>query len=93
MYVVTTRFVLAPEHYMAFRTRAVALAAAALTGDPPAKVFDVCLDPEDDLVAFLYRVFETPEAYLSHRETTEAAFEADAAGWITERTDRAYRRL
>jgi len=83
MFVVTVTFVIKPEHVDDFAEAMVANARASLKIEPACRQFDVCRDPNDPAVTFLYELYENEAAFQDHlAEPHFKSFDAEVAPWI-----------
>ena len=64
-------------------------ARASLATEPGCRQFDVCRDPADPALFFLYEVYDDEAAFQAHLRTAHfAAMERASAGWVASKTVR-----
>ncbi len=69
-------------------------ARASREGEPGCRQFDVCRDPADPQVFFLYELYDDEAAVQAHlRAAHFAAFSARTADWVEHKTVRRYERV
>ena len=94
MYIVTVEFVAKPERAEAFRAAIVENASASRRHEPGCRQFDVCSDPSDRSVVFLYEVYDDRAAFDAHRATAHfLAFDDSVRDWVDRKTVRTYERI
>lgn len=83
MFVVTVTFVLKSEHVEQFRPAMIENARASLETEPGCRRFDVCRDPNDPCITFLYEIYDDADAFEAHKATRHfQAFDALVAPWL-----------
>ena len=94
MYIVTVEFVAKPERAEAFRAAIVDNASASRRNEPGCRQFDVCSDPGDRAVVFLYEVYDDRAAFDAHRASAHfLAFDDRVRDWVDRKTVRTYERI
>lgn len=66
MYVVTVEFEIASERIDAFRIAMRKQAAMSLQNEEACRQFDVCLDPDQSRLIFLYELYDDRSAFEKH---------------------------
>lgn len=69
MRVLAVTFHLAADHIDAFRTRIQQQASDSLANEADCLQFDVCFDPDDSSICFLYEKYADDAAIEAHRST------------------------
>jgi (4S)-4-hydroxy-5-phosphonooxypentane-2,3-dione isomerase len=93
MYIVTVEFVAKPERTEAFRA-AIVDNAGTSRHEPGCRQFDVCCDPGDRTVVFLYEVYDDRAAFDAHCASAHfLAFDDRVRDWIDRKTVRTYERI
>jgi (4S)-4-hydroxy-5-phosphonooxypentane-2,3-dione isomerase len=93
VFVVTVEFEISPNNVDAFALEMHANAAQSLRDEPGCKQFDVCVDPVNANVFFLYEIYTSREAFDEHlRSTHFLAFNAKVTPWVTSKQVRTYHR-
>jgi quinol monooxygenase YgiN len=93
MYVVTVLFSVQPENVDAFREAMEAQARASLENEEGCIQFDVCTDPDDANVCFLYEIYTDKQAFDAHLASAHfKAFDAKVTPWLVSKSVRAYSR-
>ena len=94
MFVVTVEFVVQQDRVAAFREAMVENARASRTREPGCRQFDVCIDPSDPGVVFLYEVYDDQAAFDAHVASAHfVAFDGRVRDWVARKTVRSYERL
>ena len=94
MYIVTVEFVAKRERAEAFRAAIVENAGASRRNEPGCRQFDVCSEPSDRSVVFLYEVYDDRAAFDTHRLTAHyLAFDDCVRDWVDRKTVRTYERI
>jgi len=94
MYIVTVEFVAKPEHAEAFRAAMTENARASREREPGCRQFDVCSDPSDRTVVFLYEVYDDRAAFDAHLSSAHfRTFDDRVSDWIARKTVRIYERI
>ena len=94
MYVITVEFAVHQDRIAAFREAMVDNARASRTHEPGCRQFDVCADPADAAVVFLYEVYDDKAAFDAHLASAHfAAFDARVRDWVVRKTVRSYARV
>jgi quinol monooxygenase YgiN len=94
MQALVVEFRIKPAHVEAF---AVAIAANARTSretEPGCRQFDVCRDPADPSLFFLYELYDDEAAVQAHlRSAHFLQMSATSAAWVDDKTVRRYTRV
>ena len=84
MFVVTVTFVIKPEHIGDFAPAMLENARASAETEPGCRRFDVCRDPRDPAVTFLYEIYDDADAFEAHKATDHfKSFDALVAPWVS----------
>ena len=90
-FVVTVQFTIDPAHRDEFMREMVANARASREREPGCSVFDVCVDPAQPALVFLYEVYADAAAFEQHkREAHFLKFDRKVSAWIQHRLIRTY---
>ncbi|WP_459557395.1 putative quinol monooxygenase [Lacunimicrobium album] len=84
MIAVVVKFVVKSQYIDDFRAAIKIHASNTLTNEPGCKQFDVCRDPQNDQIIFLYEVYESPEALAVHQKAPYLAKFGQIAGEMIE---------
>lgn len=91
MFVVTVVFVIKPEHVDDFAPAMLKNARASLDLEPGCRRFDVCRDPENPTVTFLYELYDDKAAFQEHLSRPHfKAFDANVAPWVASKQVKTY---
>ncbi|PIW26294.1 MAG: antibiotic biosynthesis monooxygenase [Rhodospirillales bacterium CG15_BIG_FIL_POST_REV_8_21_14_020_66_15] len=83
MFVVTVTFVIKPQHIAEFQAAMIENARTSVEIEPSCRRFDVCRDPKNPSVTFLYEIYDDAEAFEAHKATSHfKSFDALGASWI-----------
>jgi quinol monooxygenase YgiN len=83
MLAVVVKFLIEPEFVECFERAIVANAAASRETEPGCRQFDVCRDPADPRVFFLYELYDDAAAFDAHCRTAHfLVMDALTAGWV-----------
>ena len=94
MYVVTVEFVAKPERAEVFREAMVENARTSREHEPGCRQFDVCGDPADRSVVFLYEVYDDRAAFDAHCSSAHfLAFDDRVRDWVARKTVRIYEHI
>ena len=94
MQAVVVEFRIKAEHAEAFATAIADNARASRDTEPGCRQFDVCRDPADPSVFFLYELYDDEAAFQAHLQTAHfAAMERSTASWVEAKTIRKLRRM
>jgi len=94
MYVVTVEFVAKPDHAEAFRLAMIENAGASRARESGCRQFDVCSDPADRTVVFLYEMYDDRAAFEAHLSSVHfRAFDERVRDWVAKKTVRIYERV
>lgn len=86
MYVVTVRFTLAPGSAEAFMPLIFAQAKNSLELEPECHQFDVCVDPADPAMVFLYEIYGDEAAFHVHLASDHfKQFDAAVADFVSDK--------
>jgi (4S)-4-hydroxy-5-phosphonooxypentane-2,3-dione isomerase len=89
MQALVVEFRIKPEYIDAFAKAIGINAAASLAQEPGCMVFDVCRDPADPAVFFLYELYDTEAAVQAHLQSPHFLQMNDAtAAWVTHKSVR-----
>lgn len=66
MFTVVVEFHIQPAHVQAFREAMVNNARQSVANEAGCHVFDVCCDPADPTLFFLYELYDSAEAFAIH---------------------------
>lgn len=93
MYVITVSFTVKPEHVEAFAGAMETQAGTSLEDEEGCVQFDVCTDPDDPTLFFLYEIYVDRAAFDAHLASAHfETFDATVAPWIASKTVHAYER-
>ena len=93
MFVITVTFTVRPEQIGAFDAAMETQARASLENEPDCVRFDVCKDPDDPTVCFLYELYTDKAAFDAHVASPHfKSFDATVQPWVVAKTVRAYER-
>ena len=91
MYVLVVDFVVKPEHVQAFTAEIVKNARASRETEPGCRQFDVCRDPDDRSIFFLYELYDDPAAIDAHLQSPHfLSMDGATRDWVA---SKAVRRL
>ena len=91
MQVLVVDFHIHAPHVAAFAEAMAANARASMQREPGCRQFDVCRDPADPTVFFLYEIYDDEAAVQAHLQSPHfLAFNAATAAWVR---SKAVRRL
>lgn len=83
MFVVTVTFVVKAEHIDEFAPAMIENARASEELEPGCRQFDVCRDPRDPAVTFLYEVYDDAAAFEAHKGMDHfKSFDAKVTPWL-----------
>lgn len=86
-------FRIKPEHVQAFAHAIEANARASRETEPGCRQFDVCRDPADAQLFFLYELYDDEAAIQAHLRTPHfLAMDAQTAGWVQSKKVMRYHR-
>lgn len=72
-----------PEHVQAFARAIEVNARASREAEPGCRQFDVCRDPADEQLFFLYELYDDEAAIQAHLRTPHfLAMDSQTAGWV-----------
>lgn len=66
MFAVVVEFHIEPEHVSTFRESMVANARRSVETEVGCHQFDVCCDPANPALFFLYEIYDDPQAFALH---------------------------
>ena len=93
MQAVVVEFRIKAEHVEDFATAIADNASASLQTEPGCRQFDVCRDPADPALFFLYELYDDEAAFQAHLRTAHfAAMDRSSAAWVEAKTIRKLRR-
>ena len=91
MYVVTVHFTILPDHIESFRQHMKVQAENSLNLEPDCHHFDVCYDPGDDTVCFLYELYTDEAAFQAHLDSDHfLSFNETVTPWIADKAIKTY---
>ena len=94
MYVITVTFTIKSNHLDEFLPAMLENAKTSMEQEEGCHHFDVCFDPEDPDVIFLYELYTDKSAFNSHLASTHFNdFNNKTANWIVAKEVRAFERL
>ena len=86
MFVITVKFVTNDQHAEKFKNRVLKQAQDSLKFEEQCHVFDVCHDPNDMNVVFLYEVYTDKNAFEAHLNSDHyLGFNEEVTPWIIEK--------
>jgi (4S)-4-hydroxy-5-phosphonooxypentane-2,3-dione isomerase len=89
MFVLVVEFRIHAEFVAAFGAAIHDNARASLATEPGCRQFDVCRDPAEPTLFYLYEVYDDEAAFQAHLKTGHfAAMERASAGWVASKTVR-----
>jgi (4S)-4-hydroxy-5-phosphonooxypentane-2,3-dione isomerase len=89
MFVLVVEFRIHPEFIAAFSAAINENARASLATEPGCRQFDVCRDPAEPALFYLYEVYDDEVAFQAHLKTAHfAAMERASAGWVDSKSVR-----
>ena len=87
MYVVTVTFKIDAKHQDEFSKAMLLQAKNSLELEADCHQFDVCHDPENPCVVFLYEIYTNKEAFQLHLQSDHfKSFDANTRSWVEEKT-------
>ena len=94
MQALVVEFRIKPEHIAAFETAIIANARASTAREPGCRQFDVCRDPADDALFFLYELYDDDAAVQAHLRTPHfQQMNESTATWVETKTVWRYHRV
>ena len=94
MHVVTVEFVAKADHVEAFRSAMIENARASREREPGCRQFDVCSDPSDPAIVFLYEIYDDRAAFDAHVASAHfRVFDDRVRDWVARKTVRIYARI
>ena len=94
MLALVVEFRIRAAHLEAFDAAIRANARASLDTEPGCRQFDVCRDPADAALFFLYELYDDEPAIQAHlRSPHFLQMDAATAGWVESKVVRKLRRL
>jgi len=91
VYVVTVTFEIDAGHVEAFSAEMLTQARNSLERETGCLRFDVCRDPGDPAITFLYEIYEDEDAFKRHLETDHYhGFDGTVAPWVRRKTVRTW---
>ena len=83
MYVVTVTFKIYPNHIEDFKPHMQRQAENSLALEEACSYFDVCYDPGDGNVCFLYEIYRDEAAFQTHLQSDHfKAFDQTVGSWV-----------
>ena len=93
MLALVVEFRIKPAHIAAFERAIVDNARASRDTEPGCRQFDVCRDPADPSLFFLYELYDDEAAIEAHLQTPHyLQMNQATAGWVDAKTVRRYAR-
>ncbi len=93
MLTIVVEFRILPAHIEAFECAIIANATASRETEPGCRQFDVCRDPADPQLFFLYELYDDTAAFDAHLFTRHfLEMEALTAGWVQSKVVHRYQR-
>ncbi len=81
-------------HVAAFEVAITENARASREDEPGCRQFDVCRDPNDPQLFFLYELYDDDAAIQAHLQSAHfQAMNAATAAWVASKQVRTYRRM
>lgn len=94
MLAVIVEFRIQAAHIEAFDAAIRANAQASLDAEPGCHQFDVCRDPADPALFFLYELYDDEAAFQAHLRTPHfLQMDAATAGWVDSKSVRKLQRM
>ena len=94
MYVITVTFTIKSAHLGEFMPAMLENAKASMEQEEGCHHFDVCSDPENPNIIFLYELYTDKSAFNSHLASTHFNdFNDKTTNWIVAKEVRAFQRL
>jgi quinol monooxygenase YgiN len=94
MLALVVEFRIRAQHIEAFDGAIRANARASLDTEPGCRQFDVCRDPTDPALFFLYELYDDEAAIQAHlRSPHFLQMDAATAGWVESKVVRKMRRM
>lgn len=94
MHALVVEFRIRAQHIEAFDGAIRANARASLDTEPGCRQFDVCRDPTDPALFFLYELYDDEAAIQAHlRSPHFLQMDAATAGWVESKVVRKLRRM
>jgi (4S)-4-hydroxy-5-phosphonooxypentane-2,3-dione isomerase len=91
MLALVVEFRIKPEHIGAFEQAIVENARASRETEPGCRQFDVCRDPADAGLFFLYELYDDDAAIQAHLQTSHyLQMNQASAGWVDSKLVRRY---
>lgn len=91
MHVITVTFRIEPEHIAPFNDAMRAQARNSLDNEVDCHRFDVCHDPEDPTIVYLYEIYTDLAAFKHHLKTEHfKAFDQTVADWLISKDVKAW---
>jgi (4S)-4-hydroxy-5-phosphonooxypentane-2,3-dione isomerase len=89
MQALIVEFHIHPEHVSAFETAITDNALSSLAAEPGCRCFDVCRDPNDASLFFLYELYDNEAAVHAHLQAPHfVAMSELSASWVRHKTVR-----
>ncbi len=93
MHALIVEFRIKPEHVAAFDAAITVNARASRDTEPGCRQFDVCRDPDDAQLFFLYELYDDQAAIDAHLRTRHFQdMNTSTADWVESKVVRSYRR-
>tara|TARA_B100000768_G_C11067506_1_gene285124 strand:+ start:196 stop:492 length:297 start_codon:yes stop_codon:yes gene_type:complete len=86
MFVITVKFVTNENDNAKFKNRVLKQAQDSLKFEDECHIFDVCHDPDDKHVVFLYEIYTDKKAFDVHLNSKHyKAFNEEVTPWVKEK--------
>ena len=93
MIALIVEFCIHAAHVDDFEVAITENARASRENEPGCKQFDVCRDPNDPQLFFLYELYDDDDAIQAHLQSAHfQAMNAASASWVASKQVRTYRR-
>jgi autoinducer 2-degrading protein len=85
--VLLVEFRIHPAHIVEFETAILSNAATSLKNEAGCRRFDVCRDPQDAALFFLYEIYDDQAAIDAHLKSAHyLAFDSASRDWVEQKT-------
>ena len=93
MQALIVEFRIKPEHVEAFDAAITENARASRETEPGCRQFDVCRDPQDPQLFFLYELYDDDAAIAAHLQSAHfKSMDSAAAAWVESKSVRKFQR-
>ena len=94
MLALVVEFLIKPEYIDAFHAAILDNASASRETEPGCRQFDVCRDPANAAIFFLYELYDDEAAIQAHLQSAHfLQMNAASAGWVERKTIWRYQRV